>query len=141
MACARALEPWTAEPRDAPCPLGAAAPSEASYTAVAVAVTFARTPPAASDRAGHPRPAQPAITIRVLGQVLLVQVLGVVERRRREQQLGGDRRKAGIRQRSLVGLEAGLRRRMLGGRMAVDRRAVLGADIRSEERRGGREWC
>src|SRR5690606_30596952 len=37
MACARALEPRTAEPRDAPCPLGTAVPSEASYTTAAVA--------------------------------------------------------------------------------------------------------
>src|SRR4051812_18236190 len=43
-----------------------------------------------ADRAAHARAAEPTVPTRVLAQVLLVVVLGVIERGRRED-LGGDR--------------------------------------------------
>src|SRR5690606_12675629 len=59
------------------------------------------------DRAAHAGAADAAVAVRVLGQVLLVVVLGVVERRRREQDLGGDVAVAGGIQLLLVGVAAG----------------------------------
>src|SRR5262245_34246385 len=56
---------------------------------------------AGADLAAHAGAAQPAIAGRVLGEILLVIVLGEVERRRIDD-LGGDRRKALGAQRLLV---------------------------------------
>src|SRR5690606_16343914 len=84
---------------------------------------------AQADRAGHPGAAQPAVTVGVLGQVLLVLVLGVIERRRGRPDLGGDGPVAGRVQPRLVGIAAGQRERVLLVVVAEDRRAVLGADV------------
>src|SRR5689334_20027499 len=46
-----------------------------------------------ADRAAHPGAAKPAIALRILGQILLVVVLGEVERRRIAD-FGGDRAQA-----------------------------------------------
>src|SRR5439155_1196347 len=71
---------------------------------------------------------QLAVAARVLVQVLLVVVLGVVELRRRPD-LGGDR---AVARPAELGLELvpdpGRRGRLLRGR-GVDRRPVLGADV------------
>src|SRR5581483_9936726 len=54
-----------------------------------------------SDRTGHARSAEPAITVRVLREVLLVVLLGVVELRR-GRELGGDRTVTGGGQLRLI---------------------------------------
>src|SRR5205823_9397079 len=74
-------------------------------------------------RAGDAGAAQAAVAVRVLRQVLLVVVLGVVERAGRRD-LGADRAVARVREDGLVRLA-----RRLGGRtlllaLPVDRRAV-----------------
>src|SRR5690349_12160531 len=81
-----------------------------------------------ADRAGHAGAADAAVAGRVLGQVLLVIVLGVVELAGRDD-LGGDRAIALGGEGLLVGRPGGLRRRGLGGVRRIDARAVLGADI------------
>src|SRR5262245_23989760 len=81
-----------------------------------------------ADRAGDARAADTAVALRVLGQVLLVIVLGEVERRGGGD-LGRDLAEALGRQRLLIGLQRGDR---LGGlRVArdIEARAVLGADV------------
>ena len=56
-----------------------------------------RLPDVDPNRAGHARAAETAVAVRVLGQVLLVVVLGVVELGRRDD-LRRDRAVAGLRQ-------------------------------------------
>src|SRR5690606_14574394 len=92
MACARALEPRTAEPRDAPCPLGTAAPSEASYTAAVVAPFRCRS---GSDK-WHPR-MRPAALSRLRG--LLQPKPGSTRR-------GGRRPKGAWRKQAMDGLRS-----------------------------------
>ena len=77
------------------------------------------------DRAAHSRSAKPAIAIWVLGEILLVIVLGVIERGRRVKDLRGDVAITGCGQLLLVGIAAGNGRVVLRLRAAVDRRAVL----------------
>src|SRR5215204_7717295 len=80
------------------------------------------------DRARHARPAQPAVAVRHLGEVLLVVVLGVVEVAR-----GRDLRRdlAVARAREALAEDGGRRLRRLALLLVepVDRRAVLGADV------------
>src|SRR5258708_5597204 len=72
--------------------------------------------------------AKPAVAVRVLRQVLLVVVLGVIELRRR-QDLGGDRAEPGFRQGALVLVAAPLRGGALRLVVVIDARPVLGADV------------
>src|ERR687885_113823 len=89
-----------------------------------------------ADRAAHPRAAQAAVPVGVPGQVLLVVVLGVVERAGLPD-LGGDLTVAGLGQALLVGVAGRLGCLLLDvgpgsvpERIAgVDGRAVLGADV------------
>src|SRR5689334_22348783 len=78
-----------------------------------------------ADRAAHAGAAEPAVAVRVLAQVLLVIVLGVVEHRRR-QDLGGDRRVAGAGEAVLIGRLRRLGRALLRLTIGIDARAVLG---------------
>src|SRR4051794_9943004 len=80
------------------------------------------------DRAGHARAAQAAVPVRVLGQVLLVVLLGVVERAGRRD-LRRDLPVAGAGQPLREHGLGGLRRLALGVVGGVDRRSVLGADV------------
>src|SRR5579871_3214824 len=79
-------------------------------------------------RTPYPGAAEAAVASGILGQVLLVVVLGVVERRGGDD-LGRDRAVARGRERLLVGRARGLRGAPLGRRVTVDRRAVLRADV------------
>ena len=63
-------------------------------------------------RQTHTRPAEPAVIMRVLGEILLMIGLGVVEGGR-IQDLGRDGRHAFVGQRRLVTCQTGLRRRAL----------------------------
>src|SRR5437763_11576486 len=63
---------------------------------------------AGADRAGDARPADPAVAAGVLGEVLLVVVLGVVERTGLGD-LGGDIAQAALVQRGLIALARGAR--------------------------------
>src|SRR5258708_502596 len=65
-----------------------------------------------ADRAAHARAAEPAIAHRVLGEVLLVVVLGEVEGGRVEN-LGGNRSETPRRERLGIRRLAGFRRRAL----------------------------
>src|SRR5690606_31427525 len=84
----------------------------------------------------HPEPARardpgapdPAVAVGVLGQILLVIVLGVIKRRRLAE-LGGDVPVAGRVQGRLIGLPGRARGLGLLGRVGVDRRAILSADV------------
>src|SRR5690349_21754299 len=83
------------------------------------------------NRASNPSSPEPTIPTGVLGQVLLVVVLGVVEGMRgvRVEDLGGDRAVPGSGELLLVGRERGLGRLALllvGGN---DQRPVLGAHV------------
>src|SRR5262249_19712401 len=80
------------------------------------------------DRARHAGATNAAVAPRVLGQVLLVIVLGVIERGRVED-LGGDPAVAPLRQHPLVGIARGLGEPALLRRVDVDARAVLRADV------------
>src|SRR5690349_10268897 len=79
-------------------------------------------------RAGDAGASEPAVPVRVLGQVLLVVVLGVVERAG-GCDLGRDLAVAGALQALGEGLLRGLDRRALGVVGVVGRGAVLGADV------------
>src|SRR5262249_7618086 len=81
-----------------------------------------------SDRAGHAGAAEPAIAGRILGQVLLVIVLGEVELASRRD-LGGDAAKAPRRQRLLVGGLRGVGGFALRIAKRVDRAPILRADV------------
>src|SRR5437764_317008 len=83
-----------------------------------------RSSNAGADRAAHPSAAQPAIAHRILGEILLVVVLGKVERRRVED-LGGDRVKAARLERLLVHRLGGFGHRALGDIEHVDAGTVL----------------
>src|SRR5436190_6884127 len=81
-----------------------------------------------ADRARHAGAAQAAIARRILGEILLMIVLGEIEFAR-WRDLGGDRAETLRRQRLLVHSlrrVGGLALRITEG---VDRRAILGADI------------
>src|SRR5258705_3199604 len=83
---------------------------------------------ARADRAAHAGAAEPAIARRVLGQILLVIVLGEVERRRVDD-LGRDRIEAALLERLLVHCLRGLGRLTLRGAEHVDAGAILRADV------------
>src|ERR671911_717708 len=80
------------------------------------------------DRAAHARAAQPAVPAGVLGEVLLVVVLGVVERPGLGD-LGRDVAEAGAAELLLVGLLRDDRGVALSLARRVERRPVLGADV------------
>src|SRR5688572_19339703 len=77
-----------------------------------------------ADRAGHSRAAEPAVAARVLGEILLVVVLGEVERPGLDD-LRRDRPVAARFQRLAVGALGRLRRPALGFVEDVDPRTVL----------------
>src|SRR5207245_11628512 len=79
-------------------------------------------------RARAARAARPAIAARVLGEILLVVLLGVVELGRVDD-LGGDATVARLREHALIGVARGLRKPPLLGRIDVDPRTVLRADV------------
>src|SRR3954451_15655398 len=79
-----------------------------------------------ADLARHTRAAEAAIAVRVLGQILLVVILGEVERPRIED-LGRDRPVTPGRERLAVGRLGGLCGLPLGLVEHVDPGAVLGA--------------
>src|ERR1700756_372810 len=81
-----------------------------------------------ADRAGHAGAAEPAIARRILGEVLLVIVLGEIECARRRD-LGGDAAKTPRRQRLLVGGLRGVGGFLLRIAKRVDRAAILRADV------------
>src|SRR5690606_19588732 len=81
-----------------------------------------------ADGAGHAGATEPAVPARVLGEVLLVVVLRVIERRQRPD-LGRDLAEAGVEQPALEGLARPLGRLPLGLAREVDARAVLGPDV------------
>src|SRR5262245_65602587 len=96
-----------------------------------------------ADRTAHAGAAEAAIAARVLRQILLMVVLGEIERRRVED-LGGDRVEASRLELLLVhrlGRFGGLALRRRG---CIDAGAILRADVvalahaRSEERRVGK---
>ena len=80
------------------------------------------------DRAGDAGAGEPAIAARVLGEVLLVIVLGKIKRRR-VGDLGRDRAVAGAVEPRLKGLARRFGGVALRRREGVDRRTVLGSDI------------
>src|SRR5262245_22516881 len=80
------------------------------------------------ERERHAAAAEPAIAARIFREILLVIVLGVVERGRRRD-LGGDLRDAARREQRLVPIAALLGLVELLVVEAVDRRAVLRADV------------
>src|SRR3954464_15516504 len=82
-----------------------------------------------SHLATHARSADAAIALRILRQVLLVFVLGVMERRRRIHDLGGDRAETRVRQSLLVGIAARDRGVVLLPGVAIDRGPILGAGV------------
>src|SRR5262245_2658506 len=81
-----------------------------------------------TDWTAHPRAAEPAVSIRVLVQILLMVVLGVVERRRIGD-LCGDTTVAGLSQFVLECRACRLGGRSLRGRIAIDRRPILRAGV------------
>src|SRR6478752_3402641 len=81
-----------------------------------------------ADRTAHAGPAQSAVTTRVLGEVLLVVVLGVEERRRCDD-LRGDRRESRRVELLLEHLARRLGRVELRAPEAIDPGAVLRADV------------
>src|SRR5437764_2331073 len=92
---------------------------------VAIPLRTARGQP---DRAAHAGPAQAAVAVRVLGEVLLVVGLGVIELAGRRD-LGRDLAVAGLRQLVAVRAPRQLRRLVLLLAVVEDRRAVLGARV------------
>jgi murein DD-endopeptidase MepM/ murein hydrolase activator NlpD len=80
------------------------------------------------DRAAHARPAEPAVPVGVLREVLLVVVLGVVEVGRVED-LGRDVAVPRLAEGALVGRTRTLGRRLLRLAEHIDARAVLRADV------------
>src|ERR1043165_3004415 len=74
----------------------------------------------------HAGAAEPAVAVRILRQVLLVVVLGVVELRRRKD-FRRDRAVAALRQRALILVAGALRRRALRRIVEVDAGAILRA--------------
>src|ERR1051326_3261571 len=81
-----------------------------------------------ADRAAHAGAGESAIAHRVLGEILLMIVLGEIERRR-VADLGGDLAVALRPQRLGVGGFRGLTGRALRGIEGVDARAILRADV------------
>src|SRR6516164_1451792 len=81
-----------------------------------------------ADRAAHAGAAEAAIAVRVLGQILLVIILGEVEWRRVED-LGGDRPHACGAERLLVSLLRGFGGGALLRSERVDAGAILHADV------------
>src|SRR5262245_9889814 len=83
---------------------------------------------AGANRAGDARAAEPAIAARVLGEILLVVVLGEIELGR-GQDLGRDRPEAARGERLLVSCLRRLGRAALLLGIIVDAGAILGADV------------
>src|SRR6185503_1370602 len=84
---------------------------------------------AETDRAAHAGAAEAAIAVRVLGEILLMIILGVVERRRIED-LGRDPVVHAVPLELLLEHRArGLGRLLLLGREGIDAGAILRADI------------
>src|SRR5580692_12750499 len=81
-----------------------------------------------ADRAAHAGAAEAAITLRILGEVLLMIVLGKIERRRVDD-LGSDRAHALRVERLGIGRLRGFRGGALRRRKYIDAGAVLGADV------------
>src|SRR5581483_10291281 len=81
-----------------------------------------------ADLAGDAGAAKPAVAVRVLGEVLLVVVLGEIEFGRR-QDLGGDRSEPARLQRLLVGCLRGFRGTVLLVGEIIDAGAILRADV------------
>src|SRR5689334_180844 len=81
-----------------------------------------------ADRAGHAGAAETAIARRVLGEILLMIVLGEIERTR-GCDLRGDRAEPLCRQRLLIGRLRFLSGLLLRVAERVDRRAILRADV------------
>ena len=83
---------------------------------------------AGADLAGDAGAAEPAIAVRVLGEILLVIVLGEIEFRRR-QDLGGDGAEPLRGERASIGRLRGLGGFPLRLGIVIDARAILRADI------------
>src|ERR1700676_2038006 len=83
---------------------------------------------AGADRARHAGAAEPAIAGRILGQILLMIVLGEIERAG-GRDLGGDGAEALGRQCFLIGSLRSVRGFALRVAECVDRRTILGADV------------
>src|SRR3954467_10810018 len=81
-----------------------------------------------ADRARHAGAAETAIACRILGEVLLMIVLGKVERTARSD-LGGDGAEAFCGKRFLVGRLRSVCGFLLLVAKSVDRRAILRADV------------
>src|SRR5712692_932561 len=81
-----------------------------------------------ADRARHAGAAKPAIAGRILGQILLMIVLGKIELAG-WRNLGGDRADTFCGKRVLIHRLRSLRRFMLRVIEGVDRRTILGADV------------
>src|ERR1700712_1822361 len=83
---------------------------------------------AGADWARHAGAAKAAIAGRILGQILLMIILGEIEFAGRRD-LGGDGAESLRRQRLLIGRLRGIGGFALRVAEGVDRRAILGADI------------
>src|SRR5208282_1666051 len=83
---------------------------------------------AGADRTGHAGAAEPAIAGRVLGQILLMVVLGEIELAGRRN-LGRDGAEAFCRERLLIGGLRGVSGFALRIVEGVDRAAILRADV------------
>src|SRR5438874_10356130 len=81
-----------------------------------------------ADGTGHAGSAEPAIPVRILGQILLMVLLGVIELRRLDD-LGRDRSVPGGCQLRLVRVARRLGRAPLIVVVAVDPRSILRADV------------
>src|SRR5262245_47304895 len=80
------------------------------------------------DLTGHPGPAETAVSARVLGEILLVIILGIVEGRGRLD-FRRDRAIPRFPEARLIGIAAAQCGLALFVRIGVDRRTVLGADV------------
>src|SRR5207248_8001673 len=81
-----------------------------------------------ADRAAHTGSTEPAVAVRILLEILLVVILGVVELRR-GQDLRGDRAMAGCLQPLLVRIARAFRRAPLLVVEVIDAGTVLRADV------------
>src|SRR3546814_15814799 len=79
--------------------------------------------------ATHPGATQTAVSLWVLGQILLVLGFGELQRRQRKQQFDADCNEAGVVQPLLVRVEAGTRHLVLRIVGAANQRAILVAPV------------